>query len=312
MENKGQIEKYGIEEFGLLKKVMLHKPADTLMNVYNDNFNMFTNGIPDVNKYLEEHDRYEELLEEHGVEVLHLRDYVKNNIEIMNNHQTITCLHDSSVITRKGAILSRMVHPGRLGEEIVIKEALTNLGIPIFFEFTGDDRFEGCLLLSPETMLIANTERHTRESIKKFIPSALSLFDEILYIDVPKERRYMHPDMVYNRISPTLSLVYLPAFLKAYHITREKEEEIDFEKFMGLRGIELINISDEEQRRWGCSFVALEPNTIFHYEFSLNGQTRKKLEQKGVRIIDFNASNLFFDGGSLRCHTLRLFREGEL
>lgn len=309
MENSQKIEKYGIEKFGRLKKVMLHKPADTLRNVYNDNFNMFTNGIPDVNKYLEEHDQYEELLEKHGVEVLHLSDYVKENIEIMNNHQTITCLHDSSVITSKGAILSKMCHPGRLGEEIVIKEALTNLGIPIFFEFTGDDRFEGCLLLSPNTMFIANTERHTKESIWKFIPSALDLFDEIIYIDVPKERRYMHPDMVYNRVSPTLSLVYLPAFLKAYHITRGKETEIEFQRFMSLRGIELINISDEEQRRWGCSFVALEPNTIIHYEFSLNSQTRKRLEQKGVQIINFNASNLFYDGGSLRCHTLRLLRE---
>lgn len=309
MEIDRRIDKFGTEKFGRLKKVMLHKPEDTLRDVYNDNFNMFTNGIPDVNKYLEEHEQWEVLLEKHGVEVLHLSDYVKENIEIMNNHQTITCLHDSSVITRKGAILSRMCHPGRLGEEIVIKEALANLGIPTFFEFTGGDRFEGCLLLSPETMFIANTERHNWESIKKFIPAALEMFDEIIYIDVPKERRYMHPDMIYNRVNPALSLVYLPAFLKSYHITRGKMTEIDFERFMNLRGIELVNISDEEQRRWGCSFVALEPNTIFHYEFSLSSQTRKKLEQRGVEIIGFNASNLFYDGGSLRCHTLRLLRE---
>jgi arginine deiminase len=309
MENGKKLEKYGIEKFGRLKKVMLHKPAETLEGIFKDNFNMFTNGIPDVNKYLEEHEEYEKLLEKYGVEVLHLCDYVDKNTEIMDNHQTITCLHDSSVITSKGVILSKMCHPGRLGEEIVLKEALTNLGIPIFFEFSGDDRFEGCLLLSPQTIFIANTERHTQESIEKFIPSALELFDEIIYVDVPKERRFMHPDMIYNRVSPTLSLIYLPAFLKAYHITRDGKTEIDFEKFMNSRDIELINISDEEQRRWGCSFVPLEPNTFFHYEFALSKQTRKELEQRGVQIIDFNASNLFFDGGSLRCHTLRLLRE---
>ena len=309
MENGRKLEKYGVEKFGRLKKVMLHKPVDTLKRVYQDNFNMFTNGIPDVNKYLEEHDEYEKLLEKYGVEVLHLCDYVNKNIELMNNHQTITCLHDSSVITSKGAILSRMCHPGRLGEEIVIKEALTNLGIPIFFEFAADDRFEGCLLLSPETIFIANTERHTKESIEKFIPRALELFDEIIYVDIPKEKRFMHPDMIFSRVSPSLSLVYLPAFLKTYHITRDKKTEIDFEKFMNSRSIELINVSDEEQRRWGCSFVPLEPNTFFNYEFSLNAQTRKKLEQRGVQIIGFNVSNFFYDGGSLRCHTLRLLRE---
>ncbi|MDF2671748.1 MAG: N-dimethylarginine dimethylaminohydrolase [Clostridiales bacterium] len=309
MENVKKLDKYGIESFGRLKKVMLHKPSETLDRVFQDNFNMFTNGIPDTNKYLEEHDEYEKLLVKYGVEVLHLCDYIHENTEIMNNHQTITCLHDSSVITSKGAILSKMCHPGRLGEEIAIKEALTNLGIPIFFEFSGDDRFEGCLLLSPQTIFIANTERHTKESIERFIPRALELFDEVIYVDVPKERRFMHPDMIYNRINPNLSLVYLPAILKAYHITREERTEIDFEGFMNSREIELINISDEEQRRWGCSFVPLEPNTFFHYELALSTQTRKKLEQRGVQIIDFNASSLFFDGGSLRCHTLRLLRE---
>lgn len=309
MKKGEKLEKYGIENFGRLRKVMLHKPEKTLEKVFQDNFNMFTNGIPDVNKYLEEHEEYEKLLEKYGVKVLHLGDYVSENTEIMNNHQTITCLHDSSVITSKGAILSKMCHPGRLGEEIVIKEALNNLGVPILFEFSGDDRFEGCLLLSPQTIFIANTERHTRESIEKVIPSALEVFNEVIYVDVPKERRFMHPDMIYNRISQGLSLVYLPAILKACHITRDKKTEIDFENFMNSRDIELINISDEEQRRWGCSFVPLEPNTFFHYEFALNNGTRKKLEQRGVQIIDFNASNLFFDGGSLRCHTLRLLRE---
>lgn len=309
MKNINKLDKYGIENFGRLKKVMLHKPSKTLEQVFQDNFNMFTNGIPDVNKYLEEHDEYEKLLRKYGIEVLHLCDYVNDNTEIMNNHQTITCLHDSSVITSKGAILSKMCHPGRLGEELVIKEALTNLGIPILYEFSGMDRFEGCLLLSPKMIFIANTERHTKESIEKFIPKALELFDEVIYVDVPKERRFMHPDMIYNRINLNLSLVYLPAILRAYHITKKEKIEIDLEGFMNSRGIELINISDEEQKRWGCSFVPLEPNIFFHYELALSTQTRKKLEQRGVQIIDFPASNLFFDGGSLRCHTLRLLRE---
>ncbi|MDD2614208.1 MAG: arginine deiminase family protein, partial [Methanosarcina sp.] len=221
----------------------------------------------------------------------------------------LTFLHDIAVISEKGAILSRMRPPAREKEEVVVKEALSNLGIPILSEFNeGKGFFEGCLLLSKETIFVADTERHTYSFIRKFISNVLKEFDEVIYVRVPKARRYMHPDTVFNRIREDLALAYLPAFEETCLFTEDYRKRIDFKVFMREKGVKIIPVSDTEQRRLACSFVPLESGTIFHYETALDKKTKKNLENEGVEIIPFGADALRAGGGSLRCHTLRLCR----
>lgn len=307
--NPYTISKYGTEHLGRLKKAMLHKPSYSLnnMNFITAGYYLF-DSLPDVDKYLEEHERYKKLLQSYDIEVFELSDYVTQNTALMNTLPSLPYLHDIAVITKHGAILSKMGW-GRTGEDTVVHEALANLGVPIYHQFQPDDHFEGCLALSPKTLLIACTERHRPESIERFIPHALKIFDEIIYTDIPKARRFMHPDMVYNLISENLALVFLPAFLKTYQITRYSRQEIDFKNFMHQRNIELINVSDEEQQKWGCSFVPLEPNIIIHYDISLTDKTIKLLSSRGVEIIQLHPEALLAGGGSLRCLTMQLLRE---
>lgn len=231
------------------------------------------------------------------------------NIDLIRRMPNLTFLHDIAVISEKGAILSRMRPPAREKEEVVVKEALNNLGIPIFSEFDeGKGFFEGCLLLSKETIFVADTERHTYSFISKFISNVLKEFDEVIYVRVPKTRRYMHPDTVFNRIREDLALAYLPAFEETCLFTEDYRKRIDFKAFIREKGVKIIPVSDTEQRRLACSFVPLESGTIFHYETALDKKTKKNLENEGVEIIPFGADALRAGGGSLRCHTLRLCR----
>jgi arginine deiminase len=300
---------YGIENFGRLRTVMLHSPRNSLqqMNYITAGYYLF-DSIPDVDKYLAEHAAYKQLLQSCNIEVIELSDYIQDNKSLMDTLPSLPYLHDSSVITRKGAILSQM-GGGRKGEETVVKEALTALGIPFFHEFLPTDHFEGCLPLSPDILLIVCTERHRRQSIENFIPKALTLFGEIIYVEAPKARRFMHADMIYGQISENLALAFLPAFLSVYRITKHRRETIDFRKFMTLRGIEIVNISDQEQKTWACSFMPLKQNIIFHYDISLAAQTIKTLNSKGVEIIEFHPDAILAGGGSLRCLTLQILRQ---
>jgi arginine deiminase len=301
---------YGTEKLGKLKSVMLHTPKTSLniINKINYKYYLF-NKIPNHQKFINEHIRYSQFLKSLGIEVFQLSSLIHKNIDLMNKHPNLTYLHDIGVIHTNGAILSNMCPGGRENEEIILKEALTNLGIPIFHEFDKGDKFEGCLILSPDTLLIANTERHTESSIMKGIPKFLEIFKEVIYVKIPKLRRYMHADMIYNRISDTLALVYLPAFLKTFLITKEAKIHIDFKTYMNNKGVELINITNKEQLNWGCSFVPLEPNVIIHYDFSLSTKTQSELYNHGVKIIKFTPDPaLLAGGGSLRCLTLRLYR----
>lgn len=116
--------------------------------------------------------------------------------------------------------------PAREKEEVVVKEALNNLGIPILSEFNGGKGFfEGCLLLSKETVFVADTERHTYPFIREFVSNILKEFSEVIYVRVPKARRYMHPDTVFNRIRENLALAYLPAFEESCLFTEDSREK---------------------------------------------------------------------------------------
>ncbi|MBP2650545.1 MAG: N-dimethylarginine dimethylaminohydrolase [Firmicutes bacterium] len=303
------IQHYGTERWGCLRTVMLHSPRESIkqMNNITTGYYLF-DSIPDVGKYLAEHAAYKKLLQSHNIEVLELSDYVQYHKSFMDTLPSLAYLHDIAVITRKGAILSQM-GGGRQGEEIVVKEALTRLEIPLFHEFSSIDHFEGCLLLSPEIILIVCTERHHRQSIENLIPKVLTLFDEVIYVEAPKARRFMHADMIYGQVNKNLALAFLPAFLSVFHITNQRSEPIDFKSFMASREIEIIDVSDQEQKNWACSFVPLKQNVIFHYDIALSAQTKKVLYGKGVEIIEFHPNAILAGGGSLRCLTLQIFRQ---
>lgn len=310
MAIKSPLTTFGTESFGRLRAVMLHKPVVSItnMNAITAGYYMFDQ-VPDAEQFLAEHERYKALLLHHQIEVYELADFVQKNKDEMNVLASLAYLHDSSVITRDGAVLSKMGF-GRVGEDIVIKEALTNLGVPIFYEFAEADHFEGFLILSPRTAFVACTERHRPVSVEKFISYALTLFPEIIYVDVVKARRYMHADMLFGKVNDNLALVYLPALLKGWLITQNGRQEIaDFRQFMFERQMELISVSDEEQQQWACSFIPLDAKTMFHYDIALNAQTKKRLNSNGIEIIEFHPHALLAGGGSLRCLTLMLLRE---
>lgn len=309
-ERKGPCIAYGCDELGRLKSVLVHTPGEelTLINESNCKHWLYDK-VPDISGYIKEHRSYQELLESNGVRIYELEDNVEENIDMIRNMPNLTFLHDTAVVTGKGAILSRMRPPAREKEEVVVKEALNNLGIPILSEFNeGEGFFEGCLLLSKETVFVADTERHTYPFIREFILNILKEFNEVIYVRIPKARRYMHPDTVFNRIREDLALAYLPAVEETCLFTEDSRERIDFKEFMREKGVEIIPVSDSEQSRLACSFVPLESGTIFHYDTALDQKTRKNLESEGVEIIPFHPNALLAGGGSLRCHTLRLCR----
>lgn len=311
---------FGCDVLGRLTRVMVHRPGDELKIINAANYrDWLFDRVPDVRGFAEEHEAYCALLRACGVEVLELSDCIEDAAGKLARMPNITYMHDIAVVSRRGALLSCMAWPGRRNEHLVVRAALQSLGIPIFTEFDEpDDAFEGCLLLSPQTVLVAETERHRPQSIGKFVKRALSAFEEVLYLKVPPARRYMHPDTIYNRVTERLSLVYLPAIEAAYLYRKARSatprlpepERIDFPEFMRARGVELIDVSDSEQQRLACSFVPLEPGVILHYDTALDPATRRRLSRKGVEMIFFHPQALCAGGGSLRCLTLRLHRAG--
>jgi arginine deiminase len=186
------------------------------------------------------------LLRSLGIEVHLLKDHVYKNSDLLHRLPNLVYLCDTAVISSHGSIISKMSTRGRCHEEVVVGEALTNLGIPKLYEPLEGEAFEACLLLSPSTLFVADTERHSRKSIESFINFILGYFNEVIYVFIPQERRFMHADMFLGRMTEHLLVYYPPAFLKTFHITKEARIEIDLKEFMKKRNIEMIAVSDEE------------------------------------------------------------------
>ncbi len=303
---------YGCESFGRLKSVLVHTPTGeelALVNEGNLKHYLFDR-VPDVAAYIAEHERYVALLASLGVEVHQLSDYVVRYRPLMSRLPNLVYLHDTAVVHSQGAILSRMAWAGRAGEELVVGEALENMGLPLLYAADGAGGFEGCLLLSPGTLFVAETERHSPRAVERFVAAMLAKgLGEIVVAEVPKARRYMHPDTLLGRVSEGLALAHLPAFRRTWLLRPGERHEIDVRAYLAERGVEVIEVSDEEQQRLACTFVPLEPGVILHYEDALGPATRQALARRGVEVIGFAARALRAGGGSLRCITLRLCRE---
>lgn len=301
---------YGCDELGRLESVLVHTPGEELELIDESNHrDWLFDEAPDVDQFVAEHRQLVETLENNGVRTFQLVDYVGHMADCIHRLPNMTYLQDVATVSRRGAILSRMASEPRRGEEAVVREALLNLGVPLWHEFDGaNDAFEGCLALSPSTLLMAGTPRHRESSIEKLLGMALDEFDEVLYVELPNTRRYWHPTSVFNMIGPRLAMAYLPAFRDTRRYTRDGAVQIDLPRFLAQRGIDILSISDGEQQRGGCAFLPLDCGVLFHFDTALDGQTLREFCRRGVELILFHPEALLAGGGGLRSLALQLCR----
>ena len=70
-------------EIGTLKKVLLHRPGNELLNLTPDTLGrLLFDDIPYLPEAQKEHDEFAHILRENGVEVVYLEDLMKEVLEI--------------------------------------------------------------------------------------------------------------------------------------------------------------------------------------------------------------------------------------
>ena len=299
---------FGCDRPGKLESVILHTPGIELELIHEDNFHYWLfDKVPDIPKFIDEHLRYRDLLRSQGIIVYELEELAPTYRLQIQKQPAITYLNNTAVISCKGAIISHMAYEARQGELEIVKHALSSVGIPLLFEFNElGDIFEGCTLLSEDSLLIAITERHLHASVQKFISAMLPNFKEIILIELPKHPRFRHPDSVFKKINSNLALAYLPAVSQSRVITKDGAFPIVFESYMKYLGIEIVSVSGFEQQRHACSFLPLNEGVILHYDTALDAVTRRQLVSKGVEFVFFHSEALQAGGGSLNCLSLPL------
>lgn len=178
----------------------------------------------------------------------------------------------------------------RQGEEKHLKDNLRKRNIVM--QHLAQEKIEGGdVLIDRDTIFVGMSSRTAQNSIE-YLRERLPQYQ---VVTIPFDPKYLHLDCVFNILSPTQALVFPGAL-------RKKELELLAKKY------ELIEVSEEEQFTLGTNVLSIGRKKVF--SLPVNQNVNRALREKGYEVIEVDLSEIIKSGGSFRCCTLPILREG--
>jgi N-dimethylarginine dimethylaminohydrolase len=246
---------------------------------------------PDVVRIAEEHDGLRMALAEAGAEVVVAETAADGNLDAIY-------VYDPALIVDKGAILLRPGKAERRGEVAMMRTDLTAAGVPIAAELAEPALAEGgdMLWLDEETLVVGLGYR-TNEAGARQLDAALPGV-EVTTVDLPHHHGpgvVMHLMSLVSPLDWDLALVYPPLMpVRLFELLHD-------------RGVEVVEVPDEEFESMGCNVLALGPRVALALDG--NPETRRRLEAAGVDVRVYSGEELTRKGdGGPTCLTRPLER----
>jgi N-dimethylarginine dimethylaminohydrolase len=245
---------------------------------------------PDVAAAAVEHELFRGLLEAAGAEVVVSHHDAGNPDAIY--------VYDPVLVGPAGAVLLRPGKEGRRAEPQAIASSLTSAGVPIAAEVEDPALVEGgdTVWLDEQTLLVGIGYRTNGDAVAA-LGDAFPDVDVIAF-DLPHwngRAEVMHLMSFISPLDRTLVLVY---------------PRIAPVRLLGLlaeRGIEVVDVPDEEFETQGSNVLALGPR----HALALDGnpETRRRLERAGVDVVVYRGEEISKKGdGGPTCLTRPLLR----
>jgi dimethylargininase len=245
---------------------------------------------PDVKRIAEEHEGFRAALEESGVQVV-LGARAESNVDAVY-------VFDPALVTDAGAMLLRPGKAARREEVAAIRADFEASGVSIAAELTAPALAEGgdTLWLDERTLVVGLGYRTNAIGAAQ-IAVALPAVD-VLTVDLPHHRgrgEVLHLLSLISPVDDDLALVYLS--LLPVRLVQLLEE----------RGVQVIEVPDEEFDSMGCNVLALAPRVVLALDG--NPETRRRLEAAGVEVRTYSGDELSRKGdGGPTCLTRPLER----
>jgi dimethylargininase len=265
-----------------LRRVLVRRPpADT-----SDWRRFGWRAQPDPATLAEEHEQLCRLLEEVGAEV------------VVAEPTTLDAIYayDPAIISDRGAVLLRPGKPERADEVEAIAEELERAGVPVAARLEEAELAEGgdTAWLDERTFLAGRGYRTNSDGIWAL---ERILRVETLVFDLPHHRgsdACMHLLSLFSPLDRDLAVAYPP--LMPVRLVQLFDE----------RGIEIVQVPDEEFETMGANALALGPRRALVLD--RNVETRRRLERAGVGVVTYRGDELSKGDGGPTCLTCPLLR----
>ncbi len=245
---------------------------------------------PDPARAAEEHAAFRAILAQAGAEVI-LAEGEPGNPDAIY-------AYDPVLVGERGAVLLRPGKDGRLGEPAALAADLERAGVPIAGRIEAPGTIDGgdTLWLDRETLLVGRGYRTNASGVEQLqhaFPDA-----EVLSYDLPHWNgcaEVMHLMSLISPLDEDLALVY------------PRLAPVRLIELLAERGIEIVEVPDEEFETMGSNVLALGPRHALALEG--NDETRRRMEAAGVDVIVYKGDEISRKGdGGPTCLTRPVLR----
>ena len=206
--------------------------------------------------------------------------------------------YDPVLVGERGAVLLRPGKDGRLGEPGALETALAQAGVPVAARIEAPGTIDGgdTLWLDRETLLVGRGYRTNASGVEQLeaaFPDA-----DVLSYDLPHwngRAEVMHLMSLISPLDEDLALVY------------PRLAPVRLIELLAERGIEIVEVPDEEFESMGPNVLALGPRLALALEG--NDETRRRMEAAGVEVLVYKGDEISRKGdGGPTCLTRPVLR----
>lgn len=283
---------YCDSEVGKLRRVLMRRPGKEIEIVNETNYSQFRWKNPmDVDKARAQQDKLAQIYRDHGAEVYYVEDQREDRPNAL-------FMRDLVFITPEGAIVCRPGIAARRGEERFAAAALSKLGVPIVKTINGEGFFDGAcgMWVDRNTVILGTGARANREGAAQVEAELRNMgVTDIIRFGIPYG--HAHLDGLMN--FPDKKTVLLFPWQVPYDVVKALLD----------KGFKVIEADDlyEVKVKMAINFVALEPGKIVMPSGCPN--TKHKLEEAGVEVIEVDLDEIMNGWGAIHCMTVFLNRD---
>ena len=214
-------------------------------------------------------------------------------------------VRDASIVYDGGVILCRMGKADRASEPDAQARALPAFGprLPVIGSIEPPGTVEGgdVCWLDERTMVVGRGYRTNDEGIRQLRTLLGSSIDELIVVPLPHWRGttdVMHLMSLISPIDRDTAVVYSPLL------------PVPFRERLIERGVDLVEVPDEEFETMGTNVLALGPHLTVM--LAGNPKTREALERRGIEVLQYEGAEISVKGaGGPTCLTRPLLRARE-